>query len=118
MRCSIRCVPAPVAEQLDRFDRAHHVLTRRHVVRRRIQRKARNLLPHASCQWIEQLVRIDLVVVKIHPDRQLGVFCRENIDRVAAHAERTALEFHIATLVLHLRKAHDDVALAQPVVVP
>ena len=108
----------PLAQlDLDRLDRAQHGVARRHVMRRRIDGETRNLLPHAAGERIEQLHRLDLVVEQLHAHRHFGVLGRENVDRVAAHAKRAALEIGFVALVLHLGQARDDVALAELVAV-
>jgi hypothetical protein len=57
------------------------------------------------------LQRFDLVVEHLDADRELGVFGGEDVDGVAAHAERAAREVHFVARVLHLDQARDDVAL-------
>jgi len=47
---------------LDRFDRAHDGVARRHVMRRRIDGKTRNFLTHPSGERVEELQRFDFVV--------------------------------------------------------
>jgi len=97
---SLRPRPAlPAADQfleppfqldLDRLDRVEHRLPRRDVVRRRVDRKARQaLLPDAAGQRVEQLDRLDLVVetqARCAPRPQRAR--RENVDRVAARRGR------------------------------
>ena len=97
----------------DRLDRAHHGVARRHVVRRRIHGEARDLLPHAPRQRVEQLQRLHLVVEQFDAHGQLRVFGREDVDRVAAHAERAALEILLVARVLHRDQPRDHVALAE-----
>ncbi|KAF1858232.1 hypothetical protein Lal_00014732 [Lupinus albus] len=96
---------------LDRVDGAQHGRARRHVVRAGVHGEARDLLAHLARQRVEQLQRFDLVVEHFHADRQFGVLGREDVDRVAAHAERAAREVHFVARVLHLDQARDDVAL-------
>jgi hypothetical protein len=100
---------------LDALDRVEHGLARRDVVRRRIDREARDPLPHPAGQRVEQLQAIDLVVQKLHPHREFGMLGREDVDRVAAHTERAARELGLVAAVLHRRQPCDHVALAQPV---
>ncbi|MNM65456.1 hypothetical protein D3C81_769030 [compost metagenome] len=109
----------PVAQfVLDRLDRAQHGLARRHVVARRVDREARDLLFHAAGQRIEELQRLHFVVEHLQPHRHLGVFRREDVDGVAAHAERAALEIGLVAGVLHGNQARDHVALADLVAGP
>ena len=107
----------PVAQfDLDALDRVEHGLARRHVVRRRVDREARDLLAHAAGQRVEQLQALDFVVEQLDPHRQFSVLGREDVDRVAAHAEGAARELGLVAAVLHRRQAGDDVALTHLVV--
>ena len=103
----------PLAQfSLDGLDGAQHGLARRHVVARRVHRKARNLLPHTAGQRIEQLQRFDFVVEQLQAHRHFCMLGGEDVDRVAAHAEGAALEIRLVACVLHGDQARDHVALA------
>ena len=66
---------------------------------------------------IEQRERIDLVVEEFDAQGQLGVFGREDVDGVAAHAEGAARKVGIVALVLHADELGDHVALAHLVAI-
>jgi hypothetical protein len=89
-----------------------HRGARRDVVARREHREAAQLLPRVAGQRIEQRDRFQLVVEQRDAHRALGVFRREDVDHVAAHAIHAALEVDLVALVLHFRQAADDLALA------
>jgi hypothetical protein len=97
---------------LDGVDGFHHTLARRHVVAAGVDREARDLLPHAAGQRVQQLQRLDLVVEQLDAQRQLAVFGRKHVDGVAAHAEAAAAEVDLVALVLHADQLGDHVALA------
>ena len=100
---------------LDRFDRAQHSRSRRHVMRRWEYRKTLKPCVQVSRQRIEQLQSVDFVVEQGDTNRVFGVLGREYVDDVAAHPERPAMEVDFVTLVLHFGKALDDVALPHAV---
>ena len=123
VRCSMRCASTslpwrdelvePLAQLvLDRLDRGDDLLARRHVVARRVDGEARHLLADAAGERVEQLQRLDLVVEQLDADGELGVLGREDVDGVAAHAERAAREIDLVALVLHADQVRDHVALA------
>ena len=114
MRCAstsllvlLEALDALAQLDLDRLDRAQRGRARRHVVARRIHREARHPLQDVAGQRIEHVERLDLVVEQRHAHRVLGVLRREDVDHVAAHAERAAPELDVVALVLHLRQALD-----------
>ena len=124
MRCSRRCastsLPALTSSSsrsrssiLDRLDRGDDPAARRRVVARRVDHEARDLLADAAGERVEQRQRLELVVEQLDPDRQLAVLGREDVDRVAAHAERAAREVGLVARVLHPDQVGDRVALAE-----
>ena len=54
---------------------------------------------------------IDFIIEQIHAHGQFGVLGREDVDRVAAHAECAALEIAVVARVLHRDQPSDDLAL-------
>ena len=80
-----------------------------------VHREARNLLPDATGQWIEQLQRFDLVVEQFDPNGHFAVLCREDVDRVPAYPERAPGKLHVVALVLHADQLGYHVALPHPV---
>jgi len=60
---------------------------------------------------IEQGEVLDLVVEHLDAHRELGVFRREDVDHVAAHAEGAAAEVDVGASVLHRHQALDEVAV-------
>ena len=104
----------PLAQlELDRLDRAQGCLARRHVVARRIHGEARHGMLHAAGERIEHLQLLDLVIEERDADRVLGVLGREDVDHIAAHAERAAPKVEIAPRVLHCHQAGQHVALRE-----
>ena len=95
-----------------------HLVARRHVVARRIHREARDLLPDAAGERVEQLQRLDLVVEQLDADRQFAVLGRKHVDGVAAHAEGAAREILLVARVLHADQPPDHVALPDLVAHP
>ena len=123
VRCSSRCASTslPVLTNssqalaqlvLDGGDGVHHALARRHVVAAGVDREARDLLPHAAGERVQQLQALDLVVEELDAQRQLAVLGGKDVDGVAAHAEGTAAELDLVALVLHADQLRDHVALA------
>src|SRR5882672_2367496 len=83
----------PIAQlHLDVLDRTQHGLPRRDVVGGRVDGEARNLLPDATGERVEQHEAVDLVVEQFDPYRELRVLGRKDVDRVTAHAESAARE--------------------------
>ena len=104
----------PLGElELDRLDRPERRRPRRDVVARRIHGEARHALHRPAGQRIEQHQAVDLVVEQGHPHRCLRVLRRENVDDVAADAERAAAEVELGALVLHRDQPRDDLALVR-----
>jgi hypothetical protein len=103
---------------LDPFDRVEHLLAPGHIMRRREHRVARHPVPQMSGQRIEELQRLDLVVEERNAHGVLRVFGRKDVEHVAAHAKRAAAEIELGTLVLHLGKPLDRIALREPVALP
>ena len=109
----------PVGQlHLDGFHGSQHLFSRRHVVAAGVHGEARDLLPDASGERIEQLQGLHLVVKQLDADGQFGVFGREHVDGVAPHAELAAREVLLVALVLHAYQLGNDVALAQLVAHP
>ena len=54
---------------------------------------------------------VDLIVKHLDAYRQFGMFGREDVNGVAAHAEGAATEIDFVTAVLHLDQAGNDIAL-------
>ena len=100
---------------LDGGDGVDDAFARRHVMAAGVDGEARDLLPHAAGERVQQLQALDLVVEELDAQRELAVLCGEDVDGVAAHAERAAPELDLVALVLHADQLLDDVALAHPV---
>ena len=94
---------------LDALHRPNDFVARRHVVARRIHDKARHTLTHLPRKRIKEHHRINLVVEKLYAYGHLGVFRREDVNRVAANAESTAQKFHVVAFVLHLHELTDEI---------
>ena len=99
--------------QLDGLHRCQHLVTRGDVVAAGVHGKARNLLLDAPRERVEQLQALDLIIKQLDANGQLGVFCREHVDRVAAHPELATRKIGFVALVLHADELRNHVALAQ-----
>ena len=102
----------------DLFDRVEHLVPPGHVVARRKNREAAQLLSDVTRQRIEELQRFDFVVEEREADRVVGVLGRKDVEHVAVHAERTPTEIRVVALILHLGKALDGLTLGEPVTLP
>ena len=103
---------------LDGLDGGHHPVARRHVVAFRVDGEARHFLPHPAGQRVQQAQRFDLVIEQLHPQRQLAVLGRKDVDRVAAHPKRAARKVHVVAAVLHADQLGYCLALAHLVAHP
>ena len=88
---------------------------RRHVVGLREDGITGQPVEDLSGQRVERTDVVDLVVEQLDAHRLLLGLGREDVDDVAAHAIRTALEGHVVARVLQLRQAVQDVALVDTV---
>ncbi len=103
---------------LDLFYRFENLVPTGHIMARRKHREASQLLADMAGQRVEQLQRLDLVVEQRQADRVVRAFRRKNVEHVAVDAERSAAEFGVVALILHLGQALDRVALRQVVALP
>ena len=103
---------------LDRFDCAQDFFARRHVVARRVDDEAVHLLFDPPGERIKEKNRVDFVVKELHPHGALGVFGREDVDRVAPHAEGSAHELGVGAAVLHANELRDELPLRAGVSAP
>ena len=55
---------------------------------------------HAPAQRVDLADRVDLVAEELDADRRALLVGREDLDHVAAHAERAAVEVDVVALVL------------------
>ena len=100
---------------LDTLHGADNLVTRRHIVTRRIHHKAGDFLLHATGERVKKQNGIDLVVKKLNTHCALGMFGREHINRIAAHTERAANKLRIGPLVLHAHELRDQILLGAAV---
>ncbi len=70
-------------------------------MRRREDTNRVDLANDVTSQWMEVVQCLDLVTEEFDADRQLFVR-RNDLDRVAAHAERTSRERHVVAVVLNV----------------
>ena len=92
---------------LDRADRALHRLGAGDVVRRREDRHGIEPLHHIAGERMQHVERLDLVAEHLDADRVLLVH-RDDLDRVAAHAEVAAREVDVVAVVLHRDELADE----------
>ena len=86
----------------DLVHRGDHAIARRHVVGARINRVARQPPQHPAEQRIDERELRDGVVVELDTHGIARRFGREDVDDVAAHAERAWLQVDVVARVLHL----------------
>ncbi|MNK72293.1 hypothetical protein D3C87_917660 [compost metagenome] len=100
---------------LDRLDRAVQRRARGDIVRIGVDLDGLQVAGFLAGQRVEFGDGIDLVAE--HRDTPGGIFKvgREDFDGVTAHAERAALEIHVAALVLLGHEVGQKLALVQPV---
>ena len=95
----------------DSFNSAKNIVSRRDVVRRRINGEAVYLLTCFTGQRIEEVHCFDFVIEKFDTQRHFRVFRRKHVDRIAADAELTARKFHVVALVLDAHQMRNQTAL-------
>ncbi len=124
VRCSMRCASTSLVSRqepfllqrqfdLDLLDCIEHLLSTCHVVARRENGEAADLLTDVAGQRIEKLQRLDLIVEQRDAQGIVGAFRGKNVEHVAVHAKRPPLELHIVALILHLGQPLDGIALRQ-----
>ncbi len=77
-----------------------HLRLRRDVVRAGVDGVALERPLHAAAQRVDLLDRLDVVAEELDADGRLVLVGREDLDHVAAHAERAAVEVDVVSLVL------------------
>ena len=92
----------------DALDGAPHLRLRRHVVRARVDRVAIERPLHAAAQRVDLLDRLDLVAEELDADGRLLLVRGEDLDDVAAHAERAAVEVDVVSLVLDVDELPEE----------
>ena len=78
---------------------------------RRIDDKTLDFLHHFARERIKKRNGIHLIVKKLYPYGSFCMFSRENVNGVAPHAKSTAIELHIAALILNFHELVDQLAL-------
>ena len=99
--------------ELDAVDRLQQRRPRRHVVRIGVDFDEFQLVGLLPGQRIEFVDRFHLVAEQRHPPGAVLVVRRENLDRVAAHPERAAVEIAGGALVLQGDQIGEQLALVQ-----
>ena len=90
---------ALVALAADLLHGARHFLRRRHIVARRVNGRVAERV-HRSAREREDLTdALDLVAEVLHADGLIAPVGREDLHRVAAHAEHIALEGDVVSLI-------------------
>ncbi len=97
---------------LDGFDRPQRGAARSHVVAGRVHGIAWHLAEDVAGERVEQRQLLHLVVEQADPYSDFGVLRGKHVQYVPAHPERSAAEFQLVALILHLGQALDDLALA------
>ena len=95
---------------LDRLNRAQHRVARCHVMRSRIDRKARYFLPHFPGKRIEKLKAFYLIIKERQTYCEFGALGGKNINRLATRTERTACELCVIAFILHRDQTRQDFA--------
>src|SRR4051812_16768706 len=93
----------------DRIDGALSLVEGRHIMARGIKGDARKLLDPDAAERIDFRDALDLVAEELDPDRALLFIGREDLDHVAANAERSAVEVDVVSLVLDLDQLLENV---------
>ena len=96
---------------LDEIDGREQVLARRHVVRLRVYRDARQIAQHLAGQRIEHRDLLDLVVEELDAHGLRVGFRRENVDDIAPDPVGAAMEVDVVALVLQFREPAQQLAL-------
>ncbi len=97
--------------RLDRLDSAKRSFARRYVVARRVDGEPRHGVLNPAGQRVENLELFNRILVQGNSNCMLRVFRGEDVDHVAAHAERAAPEIELVAVVLHGDEAREDFAL-------
>ncbi len=97
--------------RLDRLDSAKRSFARRYVVARRVDGEPRHRVLNPAGQRVENLELFNRILVQGNSNCMLRVFRGEDVDHVAAHAERAAPEIELVAVVLHGDEAREDFAL-------
>ena len=84
-------------------------LLRRDVVARRIDHGLLGTRDDLPAQGIDLCDRVDLVAEELDANRHLAFVLRKDLDHVAAHAERAAMEIVIVSRVLHVDEATQQI---------
>ena len=100
---------------LDARHGTYDLLAGRDVVACGVHDEAGHLLLDAAGERIEEMHGLDFVVEELDAYGALGMFCGEDVDRVAANAECAAHEVRVGAAVLHLDELRDEPALVLPV---
>ena len=96
---------------LDRLDRLHQRRPRRHIMRVGVDLDEFELVLLVAGERIELLDILHGVAEQIHAPGAVFIVRRENVDDVAAHAERAAGEIGLRALVLQRHEIGDQLAL-------
>ncbi len=124
VRCSSRCAssrrPAALScssrwlqFELDAGDRLQQRRPRRHVVRIGVDFDEFELVGLLPGERIEFVDRFHLVAEQRHPPGAVFIVRRKNLDDVAAHAERAAIEIAAGALVLQRDQVGEQLALIE-----
>ena len=107
----VELVEPPFQLGLDAGDRLDQRRARRHIVRIGIDLDELQLVGLLPGERIELLDALDLVAEQVHAPGAVLVVRREDIERVAAHPERAAIEIVLRALVLQRHQIGDELAL-------
>ena len=107
----VELVEPPFQLGLDAGDRLDQGRARRHVVRVGIDLDELQLVGLLPGERVELLDALDLVAEQVHAPGAVLVVGGEDIERVAAHAERAAIEIVLRALVLQRHQVGDQLAL-------
>ena len=100
---------------LDLLASGQQLLPRRHVMRLREHRVARNPADDLTGQGIEVGNRFDFIVEQLDADGVALRLGRENVDHVAPHPIGTLRQVELIAGVLHLGEAPQDRALVDTI---
>ena len=102
-----------VALAADLLHGARHFLRRRHIVARRVNGRVAERVHRSARERVDLADALDLVAEVLHADGLIAPVGREDLHRVAAHAEHVALEGDVVSLIPAVDELFQQLLLRQ-----